>query len=320
MTWRVGQSVRIATRASELALWQAHFVAGSLKSLGVDAELVEVSTQGDEDQRPLSQLSGSGFFTKAVQRAVLDGDADIAVHSYKDLPSAHTPGLALGCMPQRADPRDVLLIRPEAHDASAEALPLRPGALVGTSAARRREQLLALRHDLRTAELRGNVPTRLAKLADGQYDAVMLARAGLDRLGSDLTAFVALTLPAALVLPAPAQGALAVEARSTDAELLELLDRLDDPAARAPVLAERELMSLFDAGCQLALGALATRAANGSIDLSAWFDGRSVLVRHADPQRAARLAYRALTGAGRGSAASVTGSAAATPPPGPGSA
>src|SRR5690606_17082619 len=100
VTWHVGQSVRIATRASELALWQAHFVARSLKSLGVDAELVEVSTQGDEDQRPLSQLSGSGFFTKAVQRAVLDGDADIAVHSYKDLPSAHTPGLALGCMPQ----------------------------------------------------------------------------------------------------------------------------------------------------------------------------------------------------------------------------
>src|SRR5690606_33568918 len=144
-------------------------------------------------------------------------------------------------------------LRPESWAKDRGSVPLKPGCVVGTSAARRREQLLALRPDLRTAELRGNVPTRVAKLREGRFDAILIARAGLDRLRLDLTGLLAVTLPASLLSPAPAQGALAVEARSDDVELLAHLARLDDRPVRRTVAAERELMALFDAGCQLAL-------------------------------------------------------------------
>lgn len=275
-------------------MWQARFVARALAGLGLTAQLVEVATQGDHDQRPFSQISGSGFFTKAVQRAVQAGAADIAVHSYKDLPSAAAPGLVMACVPQRADARDVLLLRPECWAKDGGSLPLKAGCVVGTSAARRREQLLALRPDLRTAELRGNVPTRVAKLREGRFDAILIARAGLDRLRLDLPGLLAVTLPPSLLSPAPAQGALAVEARSDDVELLAHLARLDDRPVRRTVAAERELMALFDAGCQLALGAHATLVVGGEIELSAWFAGRHVTASHADPVVAACLAHAAL--------------------------
>lgn len=296
MSGAVRPTVRLATRSSALALWQARRVAAALEGLGAVTSLVEVSTRGDEDQRPFSQLPGSGFFTKAVQQAVLGGEADVAVHSFKDLPSAATPGLTLACVPERADARDTLLIRPEACEFAEGELPVRAGAVVGTSAARRREQLLAWRPDLRTKELRGNVPTRVDKLRNGLYDAVVLAQAGIERLGLDLEGLAVVTLPPEVMRPAPAQGALAVEARSSDAELLDLLARLDDPAVRRPVMAERGLMALFDAGCQLALGAHATGGKPGPIELSAWFEGRSVTVRDDDPQTAALLAFEALGG------------------------
>ena len=289
-------SVRVATRASALALWQARRVAQALERWGATTTLIEVSTKGDEDQRPFSSLPGSGFFTKAVQDAVLAGIADIAVHSFKDLPSTPVTGLRLAAVPERADARDVLLISPAAHDPGAAPLPLRRGARVGTSAARRRAQLLTARPDLLTAELRGNVPTRVDKLRAGDYDAIVLAKAGLDRLELEFGELHVEVLEPAVMMPAPAQGALAIEARTDDEALLTLLARLDDARARRLVTAERELLALFDAGCQLALGAHATDAtdAQGHISLAAWFDGRSVTARDDDPRRAAELAFRQL--------------------------
>lgn len=282
--------IRIATRASELALWQARRVQALLLSVGERSELIEVTTQGDVDQRPFAELGGFGFFTKAVQEAVLRGEADVAVHSYKDLPSERVPGLVLAAVPERADPRDVLLIAPHAHDANAGPVPVAVGARVGTSAARRRAQLLALRPDLDLADLRGNVPTRVDKLRRGEYEAVVLAKAGLDRLSVDLTGLVAHVLEPHVVMPAPAQGALAVETTDRFERLVRLID---DPAARRVVAAERELMARFDAGCQLALGAMAVAERDG-VRLTAWYEGRRAEAWYADPSRAAARVFEEL--------------------------
>lgn len=289
--------IRIATRASELAMWQARRVQGLLAAVGVASSLVTVTTEGDRDLRPFVQLEGSGFFTKAVQEAVLRGDADAAVHSYKDLPGAQVPGLVVAAVPERADPRDVLVCRPEAHDPDAARLPLAAGALVGTSAARRRAQVAAARPDLRLTDLRGNVPTRVARVRAGELDAAVLAKAGLDRLGLDLGGLVCAVLEPEVLMPAPAQGALAVEATP---ELAGALGAIDDPAARRLVAAERMLLTRFDAGCQLALGALA-RDAGGHVELSAWYEGRRATVAAATPEAAASAAFAALTGGGEAS-------------------
>lgn len=293
--------IRIATRASDLALWQAQRVQALLAEAGERSELVTVTTQGDRDQRPFADLGGSGFFTKAVQEAVLSGAADVAVHSYKDLPSAPVPGLALAAVPERADARDVLLIVEDGFDGSASPLPLVAGARAGTSAARRRAQLLAMRPDLDLAGLRGNVPTRVAKLRGGDYQAIVVAKAGLDRLALDLTGLAVHVLEPAVLMPAPAQGALAVE---TTEALVEAIGRIDDPAVRRPVAAERELMAMFAAGCQLALGAHAVIDGDG-VRLTAWYEGARASAWSTDPIDAARQVFAALgqdasSAAGRG--------------------
>ena len=289
-------SVRIATRKSDLALWQANWVKARLAARGHPAELVLIETQGDRTQTdgtPFRLMPGQGFFTKAVQDAVLEGHADVAVHSHKDLPSARLAGLELAAVSERADPRDVLLVRPEAFDAEAPALPLREGVTVGTSAARRRAQLAHLRGDLEVQELRGNVPTRVQKLRDGDYDAVLLAAAGLSRLGLELSGLEVIPLDPQLFVPAPAQGALALEIRQTDYDLASLLTDLHDPAAYKAVAAERGLMAMLEGGCQLALGAYAALQ-NGQIELTAWYDGNRVTVSNPSSEAAAMLAYDAL--------------------------
>ena len=228
------KAVRIATRKSDLALWQANWVKGRLETLGASAELVLIETQGDRTQAdgvPFRLMPGQGFFTKAVQDAVFDGRADVAVHSHKDLPSARMDGLELAAVSEREDPRDVLLVRPAAFDPSASPLPLKDGVVVGTSAARRRAQLTHLRPDLRVSELRGNVPTRVRKLREGGYDAIVLAAAGLARLELELSGLEAVWLEPTLFVPAPAQGALALEIREGDYELASLLTDLHDPTA-----------------------------------------------------------------------------------------
>lgn len=288
--------MRIATRKSDLALWQAHWVEARLESLGHTTELVLIETQGDKTQaanQAFAQMPGQGFFTKAVQDAVLAKEADVAVHSHKDLPSAPMSGLEIAAISEREDPRDVLLVRPDAFAIDAVDLPLQEGAKVGTSAARRRAQLLYLRPDLNVQELRGNVPTRVQKLRDTQYDAIVLAAAGLARLELDLSGLEVRFLEPDLFVPAPAQGTLALECRRDDFELASVLTELHSVEAYKVVAAERGLMAMLQGGCQLALGAHGVLK-NGEIELSAWYEGERITVSHPSSEGAAFLAYEAL--------------------------
>jgi hydroxymethylbilane synthase len=267
--------IRIATRASALALWQAHYVQAALQRPELEVRLVEVITQGDRDQQAFRLMQGTGFFTKAVQLELLEGRADIAVHSYKDLPSEPAPGLQIAAVTKRADSRDVLLINPEAYDATAGELGLKRGSTVGTSAVRRQAQLELLRPDLQLLDLRGNVPTRIQKLRDGHYDAIVLAAAGLERLQPDLSGLHPVELDHSVMVSAPAQGALALEVRSDDERAFQLARRLHDPAGYPCIAAERGLMARLDAGCQLALGAWA-RPVPAGVELTAWYEGQRI--------------------------------------------
>jgi hydroxymethylbilane synthase len=264
--------VRIATRGSRLALWQAQWVAARLEAHGVRAEPVIIETQGDRESSSFREMTGQGFFTKAVQDAVLDGRADIAVHSLKDLPSAPVPGLVIAAIPVREDPRDVLIAHPEVVDVLEAGLSLKPGSSVGTSATRRQAQIAHLRPDLERRELRGNVPTRLEKLRRGQYDAIVIAQAGVQRLGLEMHDLSVFVLEPEVFVPAPGQGALALECLAKNEALVTLLGRLDDPETRTLVEAERGLMARLHGGCQLALGAHARRTAAG-LELIAWYEG-----------------------------------------------
>ena len=284
-------TVRIATRASELALWQARWVASLLAAEGHASELVEITTVGDASSAPLREL-GVGIFVKGVQDAVREGQADLAVHSFKDLPAAPAAGLEVAAVPPRAAAHDVLLLRPQAFDAANGALPAAAGARIGTGAVRRVAQLAALRPDLQPADIRGNVPTRVAKLRAGDFDGLMLAAAGLDRLGLDLAGLHRVDLDPAVFLPAPAQGALALEIRRGD-PLGDALTDLHDVPGFPTVAAERGLLALLDAGCQLALGAHAMRA-GGDVVLDAWFEGARAQGRHTSGEGAALFAFEGL--------------------------
>lgn len=283
--------IRIATRASDLALWQARSVASALAALGRESDLVLVETSGDRSHAPIASI-GVGVFTKAVQEALLRDEADVAVHSYKDLPSLGAEGLELAAVPKRAAAHEVLLVRPERHDPSAGLLPIPAGAAVGTSAVRRRALLAAFRPDCRAEALRGNVPTRLQRLRDGAFDALLVAAAGLDRLQLDTADLVRVDLDPEVFIPAPAQGALALEVRRGD-ELADLLTDLHDVVGYPPIAAERGLMTQLQAGCQLALAAHAWRD-GATLAMTAWFEGREARVRHPHPEGAAMLAYDAL--------------------------
>ncbi len=288
-----GLAVRIATRPSALALIQARAVGSRLEALGCRVEIVEVQTQGDRESGPFATLRGQGFFTKAVQDALLDGRADLAVHSHKDLPSAPTPGLEIAAVPPRADAREALVARRSAFDPDGGVFGLREGARVGTSAVRRRSQLALRRPDLALVEMRGNVPTRVQKLRDGAADALVLAAAGIDRLGLELDDLVVARLDPQHLVPAPAQGALALEIRREDARLAALLTDLHDLDGFRAIAAERGLMAMVQGGCQLALGAYA-RSSGGAVRLLAYFEGRTVEVEHATSEGAAMLAFDAL--------------------------
>lgn len=236
-------AVRLGTRASKLAVAQSGMVADLLRTAhpGLTVELIEITTAGDRDQS--SALSeGVGWFTTAIQDALRRRDIDLAVHSFKDLPTGRPPGLAIGAIPMREDPRDALISR---TGASLAGLPR--GAVVGTSSPRREAQLRATRPDLVFRPIRGNVDTRLSRVRRGEYDATVLAVAGLKRLG--LEREVAHVFDLDEMLPAPAQGALAVECRSDDERVVALLDAIDDPALRPPVEAERSFLATLEAGC-----------------------------------------------------------------------
>jgi len=253
-------TIRLATRGSLLARTQSGHVADALRALsGQDVEIVLVRSHGDADQStPLASFGGVGVFVAAVREAVLRGEADIAVHSLKDLPTEPAPGLVVAAIPLRQDPRDVLVTRD-----GLTVMTLPPGARVGTGSPRRAAQLLAARPDLEVVPVRGNVDTRLRTVTDGTLDAVVLARAGLARL--DRLDAVSEAIEPDLMLPAPGQGALAVECRDVDvdAALLDALRSLDDAATRAAVTAERSLLATLEAGCSAPVGAYATVSGEG---------------------------------------------------------
>lgn len=243
--------IRLGTRGSALAVAQSQQVADALRAAsGRPVELVEVVTTGDRSAAPVQRL-GVGVFVSALRDALTAGDIDVAVHSYKDLPTEPAPGLVIAAVPERADPRDVLVA---ADGVGLAKLPA--GARIGTGAPRRMAQLNALGAGLTCVPIRGNVDTRLRKVQTGELDAVVVAAAGLQRLGrlTEVTEF----LDPDVVLPAPAQGALAVECRVTDAELTATVGALDHPATRAAVLAERALLAALEAGCTAPVGGYAT--------------------------------------------------------------
>lgn len=255
-------TLRIGTRRSQLALWQAGYVRDALHALypSLAVDLVHITTTGDRVMdRPLPQIGGKGVFTQELEDALHEGRIDLAVHSLKDLPTELAPAFTLGAILPRANPFDALVSR-AGH--TLDALP--PGAVIGTSSLRRRAQLHAARHELRIEDLRGNVDTRLRKVLEpgGPYDAIILAAAGLERLGrADVITEVFDT--GAVMLPAPGQGAVAVQCRTDDARTRELLTVLDHRPTRLAVMAERAFLAVLEAGCRLPVSAFAAVGAGG---------------------------------------------------------
>ncbi|QDT66115.1 hydroxymethylbilane synthase [Calycomorphotria hydatis] len=261
-------SLRIATRASQLALWQANHVADLIRASNsdVEVEIVHISTQGDRDRdSSLVAFGGVGVFTREVQRAVLDGRADLAVHSLKDLPTDPAEGLTLAAVPERA-PRFDALILPQDADAELSLDTLPAGSVIGTGSPRRRAQLLRKRPDIQFAELRGNVDTRLRKLDEHEVDALILAEAGLERLG--LADRISASLKPPLVYPAVGQGALGIECRADDSETQNILSALNHTPTLAEVTAERATLRTLRAGCHAPVGTWA-REVDGKLLLDA---------------------------------------------------
>jgi hydroxymethylbilane synthase len=240
--------LRLGTRASLLAQWQANWVTAELRQRGFEVELVPITTSGDQQQTASGPIAGTGIFTKEIQRELLDERIDLAVHSLKDLPTETVPGLALAAVPQRAPVADALVC--DRFDCL-ELLP--PGAVVGTGSLRRRAQLLNYRPDLEMRDIRGNVDTRLRKLHEGHYEAIILAQAGLERLA--LAKHITQVLPLSLMLPAVGQGALGIEARAHDTATREALAFLDHMPTHAAVTAERALLAALHGGCMAPIAA-----------------------------------------------------------------
>jgi hydroxymethylbilane synthase len=264
MTLTTTTTLRLGTRGSELARTQSQAVADAITAAtGTPVELVHIVTEGDRSKEAIAQLGGTGVFVAAIRRALLEGSVDLAVHSYKDLPTAPEPGLIIAAVPGRADPCDALVAR---DGLTLGELPA--GSRIGTGAPRRVAQLRALGLGLEIVPIRGNVDTRMGRVGGhgvpGDLDAVVLARAGLARLGR-LDAITE-TLDPLQVLPAPAQGALAVECRTSDTRTRELLGRLEDAAVRACVVAERSTLATLEAGCSAPVAAYAVIAEVGASD------------------------------------------------------
>ncbi len=299
------RTLRLGTRGSDLALWQANHVARMIgERLETECTIEIIKTRGDRIQDvAFRKMEGKGFFTKELQDALLERRVDLVVHSLKDLPTEEPDGLEVAAIPERANPADLLLVRSEIETPPDEdPFLLADGTVLGTSSLRRAAQALARSPGIEIRALRGNVPTRVRKLREGGYDAILLAAAGVARLQLDLEGLVAVELPFEAMLPAPGQGALAIETRAGEAESSGLR-RLHDPAVARCVEAERTLLSLLGGGCHLPLGCLATeeetgirlQAALGAVD----DDATAATVARvggaaADPGTAARICFEAL--------------------------
>jgi hydroxymethylbilane synthase len=246
--------IRIGTRGSDLALWQAHFVKRALEDLGCDVSLQIIVTQGDRIQDlSFDKLEGKGFFTKEIEAALLKNEIDLAVHSHKDLETTQPEGLCIGAVSYREDPSELLLMRNSAQDPT-QKWGLKHGAIIGTSSARRKSIIKALRPDLQIEELRGNVPTRIDKLRSGQYDAILLANAGVSRLALHLEDLHTLVLNPAEFVPAPAQGVLGLQIRQNDPQTQAIVAQLNHPEVAAQIAIERGVLQALQGGCQLPLG------------------------------------------------------------------
>jgi hydroxymethylbilane synthase len=276
--------LRIGSRGSQLALWQANHIAGRLQAQGYEVSIEVIRTTGDAMQSvTVAQVGAKGMFTKEIEEALAEGHIDLAVHSLKDLPTTLADLFTLAAIPERADPRDAFV---SAGYESFAALP--SGAQVGTSSLRRQAQLRAQRRDLEYVEFRGNVDTRLRKLAEGQVEAIILAAAGLERLG--LTEHIRERFPALVLCPAAGQGALAVETRAGDAETMAALGFLDDAATRFAVTAERAALAALGGGCQVPIGIFCEPEGEGFLiaGVVASPDGSSVLRAELEHQKGAR--------------------------------
>jgi hydroxymethylbilane synthase len=277
--------LRIGSRGSQLALWQANHISALLRAQGHDVELEIIKTTGDKIlDVALAKVGTKGMFTKEIEEALAEGRVDLAVHSLKDLPTELSPGFEIAAITKRENSQDVFCSVGYAEIAS---LPI--GARVGTSSLRRQAQLKALRLDLEIHPLRGNVDTRLRKLAEGEYDAVILAAAGLNRLGK--SELVKQVIPKDLMCPAAGQGALGIEIRAGDATTRQLLAFLDDANARASTTCERALLNKLGGGCQVPIGA-AAEVRNGRLHLDAIVanpDGSKILRESRDGEDPERL-------------------------------
>lgn len=246
--------VRIGSRGSDLALWQAHFIKNQLEKLGCQVTLQIIVTQGDRIQDlSFDKLEGKGFFTKEIEAALLDNQIDLAVHSHKDLETSQPDGLCIGAVSYREDPSELLLMRKTAHDPN-QHWGLKTAAIIGTSSARRKVIVKALRPDLEIQELRGNVPTRIDKLRSGQYDAILLANAGVSRLQLQLNDLQTVILDPTEFVPAPAQGVLGLQIRQNDLQTQAIVSQLNHPEIAAQIAIERGVLKALQGGCQLPLG------------------------------------------------------------------
>jgi len=246
--------IRIGTRGSDLALWQAHFVKAKLENLGCEVQLQIIVTQGDRIQDlSFDKLEGKGFFTKEIEAALLNNDIDLAVHSHKDLETTQPEGLCIGAVSYREDPSELLLMRKTALDPT-QHWGLKAGAVIGTSSARRKSIIKALRPDLQIEELRGNVPTRIDKLRAGHYDAILLANAGVSRLQLSLDDLHTLVLDPTEFIPAPAQGVLGLQIRQNDVQTQAMVAQLNHPDVASQIAIERGVLQALQGGCQLPLG------------------------------------------------------------------
>ena len=248
--------ITIGTRGSDLALWQANYTKDLLEKQGHEVQIKIIATKGDTSQQwntSFDKLEGKGFFTKELEEELLAGTIDVAVHSHKDLPTESPEGLIIAGVSSRENPADWLVMREEAED-DKQKFNLKKGAKVGTSSARRKSQFLAFRPDVEITDLRGNVPTRINKLREGQYDAILLAAAGLERLELDLSEFTVEQLEPTEFIPAPAQGVLAWQIREDDYKLTDIFDAICDYDVMVNIGIERRVLNLLDGGCQLPLG------------------------------------------------------------------
>lgn len=249
----------IGTRGSDLALWQANFIKSELGKIGQEVALKIITTKGDAIQHlSFDKIEGKGFFTKELEDALLSGEIDMAVHSMKDLPTSQPEGLKIAALSYRDQPEDWLIIRKEVVE-SGKVLKLKAAPVIGTSSARRKVQIISIRPDTEIRDIRGNVPTRLEKLRKGDFDAILLAGAGLNRLKIDLSEFEVLKFSPREFVPAPAQGVLALQIREEDKLLYQVLRKIHNAETLQCTNVERKVLKLFQGGCHLPLGVYCER-------------------------------------------------------------